>query len=1077
MATIAYVTGQATALGANGGTTAALDTTGCKLLVVSAGFWAGGAGPETFSDSAGNSWTEIHDQSFSNTGLQWYYCLAPTTSAAHTFTYTSANSYTILHVLGYSATIGFTYDQKATNQGNVATIQPGSLTPAQPDSLLIANQCFDVASAQAIDSSFTERYDSILVPGTNMGLQSSDLILPAPAATNPTMSGGGAVDRTAAMAVFYETPFSYTEREPLVIEDGVIEQLQSDSKLTDVVYADAASLTPDNAVVRVDGTRKEVQTSTALLADTGALTLAQNASLETSGAHLPIFTFTDSAGNPSWDMRALLATSYSIGIGIGCLQDLTTGQYNFCLGYHAGFAITEGNSNICIGNGAGQAGTTMNNNTLVGVNCGRSLTLLTGSQNSAYGLGSLQTATTAVYNTASGYNSLYGLTQGGYNVGLGGQAGRTITTGSQNVFVGYGSGYHASQLATPTNSIGIGYGVYTTASNQVVIGNSSIAETLLQSEVRVQQKATEETSGAHTPALTIYDSAGEEVFAVGAHTLVSENFCMGPNAGTAISSGQYNTCIGINAGQVLNTGGSNFFLGKDAGQNMTSGGNNVGIGRGALDNTDDANYNVAIGSFACNANVNDANVAIGYASMLVATGSANMCLGQNAGRTLSTGSNNIFIGDAAGHTGQLGTATESIVIGKSLVSTADYQIKIGTANHLTTEIAGGNIVLNCFDTNSIATATRSAILGGYSNTISQTAVGCCIPFGYSNNISGGWGHSFCYAGGYNCHITATTATSDYSAILSGTSNAVTSSTVSTIAGGSTNTITGASNYSAIGGGTLNDIADSLYATVCGGGNNNITATTDSSSIVGGNANNITASSYAFIGGGLQNGIISASNYSTVAGGRSNSISASVYATIGGGYDNDITGSVNATILGGGSNNISGSAGYSIAGGRENNITAAYAVATGYQGEAINMGQRSHAVGYFAADGDAQHTDLVMRRQTTDATPRASLIDGASTSVVMPDNTAWTIHALTVAQLSDGSEAAAYEHKALINKDGAANPAVVGSVTKTVIAESTAAWDCSLSVSGANPRMVYTGENAHTINWVTTWRIAQVSVAS
>ena len=228
---------------------------------------------------------------------------------------------------------------------------------------------------------------------------------------------------------------------------------------------------------------------------------------------------------------------------------------------------------------------------------------------------------------------------------------------------------------------------------------------------------------------------------------------------------------------------------------------------------------------------------------------------------------------------------------------------------------------------------------------------------------------------------------------------------------------------------------------------------------------------------MQNGIISASNYSTVAGGRSNSISASVYATIGGGYDNDITGSVNATILGGGSNNISGSAGYSIAGGRENNITAAYAVATGYQGEAINMGQRSHAVGYFAADGDAQHTDLVMRRQTTDATPRASLIDGASTSVVMPDNTAWTIHALTVAQLSDGSEAAAYEHKALINKDGAANPAVVGSVTKTVIAESTAAWDCSLSVSGANPRMVYTGENAHTINWVTTWRIAQVSVAS
>ena len=56
------------------------------------------------------------------------------------------------------------------------------------------------------------------------------------------------------------------------------------------------------------------------------------------------------------------------------------------------------------------------------------------------------------------------------NVGIGANSGRNITIGSKNIFIGSQSGYHASQKVDASNSIAIGYGTYTTADNQVIIG-------------------------------------------------------------------------------------------------------------------------------------------------------------------------------------------------------------------------------------------------------------------------------------------------------------------------------------------------------------------------------------------------------------------------------------------------------------------------------------------------------------------------------------------------------------------------------------------------------------------------------
>ncbi len=88
-------------------------------------------------------------------------------------------------------------------------------------------------------------------------------------------------------------------------------------------------------------------------------------------------------------------------------------------------------------------------------------------------------------NTAVGASALRLVSSGGGNVALGHSAGRTITTGSNNTFIGYYAGYDALQKVDAANSMALGNGAYTTADNQVVIGNSAITQTLLNGNVGI----------------------------------------------------------------------------------------------------------------------------------------------------------------------------------------------------------------------------------------------------------------------------------------------------------------------------------------------------------------------------------------------------------------------------------------------------------------------------------------------------------------------------------------------------------------------------------------------------------------
>lgn len=210
-------------------------------------------------------------------------------------------------------------------------------------------------------------------------------------------------------------------------------------------------------------------------------------------------------------MGVATIASYNTGIGTNCLTKLTEGHHNVAVGVHALNENLTGSANTAIGRnalyncvnnyntGVGfdagkahanengyivaigyQAGTKNNNagaNTYIGYQAG--IENVAGYENTFIGhqAGLSSVGKNQYYNTFIGYQAGYSVGNCEGNTFIGDGAGFTKTTGDYNTFIGYYAGRHASQLATAGNSMGIGNGAYTTASNQIVFGNSSVTDT------------------------------------------------------------------------------------------------------------------------------------------------------------------------------------------------------------------------------------------------------------------------------------------------------------------------------------------------------------------------------------------------------------------------------------------------------------------------------------------------------------------------------------------------------------------------------------------------------------------------
>ena len=190
-----------------------------------------------------------------------------------------------------------------------------------------------------------------------------------------------------------------------------------------------------------------------------------------------------------------------------------------------------------------------------------------------------------------------------------------------------------------------------------------------------------------------------------------------------------------------------------------------------------------------------------------------------------------------------------------------------------------------------------------------------------------------------------------------------------------------------------------------------------------------------------------------------------------------TASANAACAGGQTCTASGTSSFAF--GLQSQATAAQAVAIGNRAIANRIGMQAHANGQFSTSGDAQRGTVVMRRQTTDATPTNLSLDGAaptgstitsSTHFILLNNQAVFADIRVVARSTSGTDHAAYMRRVLIKRDAnAASTAIIGTVllpTADIESAGAAAWDVGVTADTTNGGMLITvtGAAATTINW-------------
>lgn len=182
-------------------TSGAIDTTGADLIIVHV---AGLPSVTlTLSDSQSNSWTALTKNSgVGNFGGQIYYKQAPTTNASHTFTISSTGGFPSVVVAAFSGSVATPFDVENQNTTGFGTsVQVGSVTPGQANSLIISSITFSSNETHSIDSSFTVT-DQQGNTGNGLGCGLAYLIQGAASAVNPTWSWASGSSGVALDAVF-----------------------------------------------------------------------------------------------------------------------------------------------------------------------------------------------------------------------------------------------------------------------------------------------------------------------------------------------------------------------------------------------------------------------------------------------------------------------------------------------------------------------------------------------------------------------------------------------------------------------------------------------------------------------------------------------------------------------------------------------------------------------------------------------------------------------------------------------------------------------------------------------------------
>ena len=217
---------------------------------------------------------------------------------------------------------------------------------------------------------------------------------------------------------------------------------------------------------------------------------------------------------------------------------------------------------------------------------------------------------------------------------------------------------------------------------------------------------------------------------------------------------------------------------------------------------------------------------------------------------------------------------------------------------------------------------------------------------------------------------------------------------------------------------MDNAANGALAIVINGSNNTASG---ASSVIGGDSNTGAGSNSGVLSG-LSNTNTTLATNSVISGGNGN-ISNSPNTTVGGGKSctagaNHATNGQYATVGGGNTCTASGT-GATVAGGNFNTASSNYSFAMGSYALAYSVGMVAQSSGTFSGVGNAQHSRVVLRRQTTDALPATLSTNGSAAvgtnSVSLQNNSAVVFEAQIVCKQTGSQNAAAWVVKGVATK--------------------------------------------------------------
>ncbi len=315
------------------------------------------------------------------------------------------------------------------------------------------------------------------------------------------------------------------------------------------------------------------------------------------------------------------------------------------------------------------------------------------------------------------------------------------------------------------------------------------------------------------------------------------------------------------------------------------------------------------------------NVILGHSSNFAVAGiSFGSTIGGGGAATQPNRVEQLF-DTVAGGLGGRAAGGESFVGGGRRNSASAFRSVVagGFSNTVRSGSAGG-VIAGGSENEVAADSPHSVIGGGMANFISSNTSYSVIDGGERNVIEEYGGHNVIGGGSENRVLLGATR----AVIGGGHSNRVEALPYGTIGGGVENQLQSAGNFSTIGGGEANVIGtNASVGTIAGGTRNRIGRDTGGAAIGGGDSNTIESNAInSVVGGGMQNVITFESRYSVIGGGRGNRLEYYANDTvIGGGEFNSVTTNSDHSVIGGGFSNtvMSGSRFAAIGGGQENFI--------------------------------------------------------------------------------------------------------------------------------------------------------------